>query len=146
MIFMKKFFAILMGILLVGSMVLPAAMAEPVATESEVAAEVQTTGEVLTSEVEIPTEPFTWQYLASITGAAAFTLLVVQFFKVPLDKVWKIPTRVLAYVIALITMIVAMAFTTGLDAQTVLLAAANAFIAALISYGAYELTFAKTEK
>ena len=41
-------------------------------------------------------EPLTWTYLATIAGAAAFTLLVVQFLKAPLDKVWKIPTRVFA--------------------------------------------------
>ena len=34
-----------------------------------------------------PTEPLTWAYLATIAGAATFTLLVVQLFKVPLDKV-----------------------------------------------------------
>lgn len=94
---------------------------------------------------DVPAEPFTWQYLATIAGAAAFTLLVVQFFKVPLDKIWKIPTRLLAYIIALITMIVATAFTTGLDAQTIFLAAVNAFIAALTAYGAYELTFSKAD-
>ena len=102
--------------------------------------------DTITTDIEVPTEPFTWQYLATITGAAAFTLLVVQFFKVPLDKIWKIPTRLLAYIIALLTMIVASAFTTGLDVQTIILAAANAFIAALMSYGAYELTFAKMNK
>ena len=42
-----------------------------------------------------PTEPLTWAYLATIAGAATFTLLVVQLFKVPLDKVWKIPTEYL---------------------------------------------------
>ena len=34
-----------------------------------------------------PTEPLTWAYLATIAGAATFTLLVVQLFKVPLDSV-----------------------------------------------------------
>lgn len=141
---MMKFLTILMGALLMCAMLVPIAMAEPVVPEATVP-EVIETGSVLT-EVEVPTEPFTWQYLATIAGAAAFTLLVVQFFKVPLDKVWKIPTRVLAYMISLITMLVATGFTTGLDAQTILLAAANAFISALISYGAYELTFAKMKK
>lgn len=46
-------------------------------------------------------EPFTWSYLATIAGAAAFTLLFVQLFKVPLDKVWKIPTRAFAYIVSL---------------------------------------------
>lgn len=97
------------------------------------------------SEAGTPAEPFTWQYLASIAGAAAFTLLVVQFLKAPLDKIWKIPTRVFAYIIALLTMLVATAFTTGLDIQTALLAVVNAFIAALTAYGAYEVTFAKLD-
>ena len=103
-----------------------------------------TTG-ITASEAGTPAEPFTWQYLASIAGAAAFTLLVVQFLKAPLDKIWKIPTRVFAYIIALLTMLVATAFTTGLDIQTALLAVVNAFIAALTAYGAYEFTFAKLD-
>ena len=103
-----------------------------------------TTG-ITASEAGTPAEPFTWQYLASIAGAAAFTLLVVQFLKAPVDKIWKIPTRVFAYIIALLTMLVATAFTTGLDIQTALLAVVNAFIAALTAYGAYEVTFAKLD-
>lgn len=91
-------------------------------------------------------EPLTWTYLATIAGAAAFTLLIVQFFKAPLDKVWKIPTRVFAYVIALVIMLVATAFTTGLTIDSVLLTAANAFLAAMSAYGAYEVTFAKIAK
>jgi len=91
-------------------------------------------------------EPLTWAYLATIAGAAAFTLLIVQFFKAPLDKVWKIPTRVFAYVIALAIMLAATAFTSGLTADNVLLVAANAFVAAMSAYGAYEVTFGKIEK
>ncbi len=91
-------------------------------------------------------EPLTWTYLATIAGAAAFTLLIVQFFKAPLDKVWKIPTRVFAYIISLAIMLIATAFTTGLTAENALLVAANAFIAAMTAYGGYELTFSKLGK
>lgn len=91
-------------------------------------------------------EPLTWSYLATIAGAAAFTLLIVQFFKAPLDKVWKIPTRVFAYFIAFAVMLVATAFTGGLTIDNVLLVAANAFLAAMSAYGSYELTFAKLDK
>ena len=115
----------------------------PVSARAEDTADA-TTG-ITASEAGTPAEPFTWQYLASIAGAAAFTLLVVQFLKAPLDKIWKIPTRVFAYIIALLTMLVATAFTTGLDIQTALLAVVNAFIAALTAYGAYEVTFAKLD-
>lgn len=103
---------------------------------------------VASAETVLPTanEPMTWAYLGTIAGAAAFTLLVVQFTKAPLDKVWKIPTRVFAYMISLATMLVATAFTTGLTVDTALLTVCNAFLAALTAYGAYELTFAKVDK
>ena len=91
-------------------------------------------------------EPFTWAYLASIAGTAAFALLFVQFFKVPLDKVWKIPTRVFVYIICLATMLIATAFTSGLTVQTAILSAVNAMVAALSAMGAYEITFAKISK
>ena len=91
-------------------------------------------------------EPFTWAYLATIAGAAAFTLLFVQLFKVPLDRIWKIPTRVFAYIVSLAVMIAATAFTTGLTVQSALLAAVNALVSALMAYGSYEVTFAKLNK
>lgn len=97
------------------------------------------------AEETAPVEPYTWEYLGTIAGAAAFTLLVVQFFKVPLDKVWKIPTRVLVYIIALVTMLVATIFTDGLTIEKGILAAVNALLAALTAMGAYEVTFAKLE-
>ena len=98
-----------------------------------------------TSEPHPPNEPFTWAYLATIAGAAAFTLIVVQLAKVPLDKVWHIPTRLLVYFICLLVMLAATHFTAGLGWENGLLAAVNAFIAALTAYGAYELTFAKRD-
>lgn len=96
-------------------------------------------------DITAVTEPFTWQYLTTVGGAAAFTLIVVQFAKTPLDKVWKIPTRFLVYVIALVTMLAATALTTGLNIDSILLAVANAVLAATAAYGMYEVTFAKLE-
>lgn len=100
----------------------------------------------LAEAIETTAEPFTWAYLSTIAGAAAFTLLVVQFIKAPLDKVWKLPTRFVAYVIALAVLLVATAFTSGLNVETVLLSLCNALLAALSAYGMYELTFAKADK
>ena len=96
---------------------------------------------VALADGELPTEPFTWQYIATIAGATAATLLIVQLLKLPLDKVWNIPTRVWVYVIALALMLAATLFTTGLDLQTGLLTAVNAVIVALAAMGAYEMTF-----
>ena len=115
-------------------------------TEAATAAPTADTGSAV---IEVPGvevgEPLTWTYLATIAGAAAFTLLVVQFLKAPLDKVWKIPTRVFAYVVALVVMLVATAFTTGLTVDNALLVGVNALLAALSAYGAYEVTFGKIE-
>ena len=91
-------------------------------------------------------QPFEWEYLASIAGTAAAVLLIVQFAKAPLDRIWKIPTRWVVYFLCLGIMLVATHFTSGLTLQTAILAALNAFISALAAYGAYEVTFAKLHK
>ena len=90
---------------------------------------------------ELPVDPFSWAQLATVAGATTATLLIVQLLKLPLDKVWHIPTRLVAYVIALIIMLLATAFTTGLTWSDVGLTAVNAVIVALAAMGAYELTF-----
>lgn len=98
------------------------------------------------AEGELPTEPFSWEQLATIAGATMATLLVVQLLKLPLDKVWKIPTRIVAYVIALVIVLLATHFTVGLNWSNALLAAVNAVIVALAAMGSYEVTFAKIGK
>ena len=98
------------------------------------------TGEAVVTS-DLPMDPFSWEQLATIAGATTATLLIVQLLKLPLDKVWKIPTRIVAYVIALIIMIVATCFTVGLTPSNAGLAAINAVIVALAAMGAYELTF-----
>jgi energy-coupling factor transporter transmembrane protein EcfT len=103
-------------------------------------------GSVALAEGELPTAPFTWEQLATIAGATLATLLIVQLLKLPLDKVWKIPTRIVAYFIALILMIVATYFTIGLTWSDAGLAAINAVIVALAAMGAYELTFRKGDE
>ena len=94
---------------------------------------------------ELPMEAFTWEYLATIAGATAGTLLVVQLLKLPLDRLWKIPTRILVYGIALIIMLLATVFTVGINVESGVLTAVNAVIVALAAMGAYEVTFAKVE-
>ena len=97
------------------------------------------------AEGELPTEPFTWQYLATLAGATVATLLLVQLFKFPMDKVWKIPTRFVVYFIALVILLLAQAFTTGLTWSSGLLTIFNAVIVALAAMGAYEITFRKVD-
>ena len=95
---------------------------------------------------EIPTNPVSWDQLATIAGAAMATMLIVQLLKLPLDKVWKIPTRIIVFLIAAVVMLLATYFTKGLDASAAMLTILNAVIAALTAMGGYELTFAKLEK
>jgi len=93
----------------------------------------------------LPVEPFSWDYLATIAGATAATLLIVQLLKLPLDKIWKIPTRILVYFIALGLLLLATGFTIGLDWNSGILTAVNAVIVALAAMGSYELTFAQMD-
>lgn len=131
---MKKFFAIMLMCLALICLFVPAFAEDVVTSDTLISAD----------PTEI-TSPFEWEYLASIAGAAAATLLIVQFFKAPLDKVWKIPTRLLVYFLCLAIMLVATYFTSGLNLQSAILAALNAFISALTAYGAYEVTFSKLD-
>ena len=113
----------------------------PVAAFAEALVEVAT--EVIASE--IPTNPVSWDQLATIGGAAMATMLIVQLLKLPLDKVWKIPTRIVVFVIAFIILILATYFTQGLAWDTAILTIINAVIVALTAMGGYELTFKKIE-
>ena len=105
---------------------------------------VEVATEVVASE--IPTQPVSWAQLATIGGAAMATMLIVQLLKLPIDKVWKIPTRIIVFVIAFIVLGLATYFTQGLDANVALLAVINAVIVALTAMGGYELTFKKIEE
>ena len=143
---MKRILCLIFSLLLIAAMGFALAEAtETPAAAGEVAVLIEDAQSADASGVNVG-EPLTWTYLATIAGAAAFTLLIVQFFKAPLDRIWKVPTRVFAYVIALAIMLVATAFTTGLTLDSALLVVANAFIAAMSAYGAYEITFAKVGK
>jgi len=86
-----------------------------------------------------------WESLGTMAGATAATLMIVQLIKAPLDRIWKIPTRLVVYLVALAILLAAQAFTQGLDAQGLALAAVNAAMVALSAYGSYEVTFAKKE-
>lgn len=98
------------------------------------------------AEGGLPTEPFTWAQLATIAGATAAVLLIVQLLKLPLDKVWKIPTRIVVYIISLILLLLANLFTDGITLQGGILTAINAVIVALAAMGAYEVTFRKLDE
>ena len=101
--------------------------------------------DVPTVQPAVPAAGYDWTALAGVAGATAFTLLVVQFIKAPLDKIWHVPTRVIVYLIAFATLLIAQVFTVGFTIDGLALTAVNAVIAGSAAMGAYELTFAKTD-
>lgn len=78
-------------------------------------------------------------------GVHGFCVAVVQLIKAPLDKVWKIPTRLLVYVVCLVLMLASAAFDGGLTAENAALAVVNAVIPTLAAMGAYEITFGRNK-
>ncbi len=90
--------------------------------------------------------PYSWEQIATIPGAIAATLLIVQYLKMPLDKVWKVPTRYWVLLIAFGLLAVAQSMIRGLTWPDVPLVAVNAFVVALAAMGAYEVSFAKLGK
>ena len=88
-------------------------------------------------------QAYDWSSLGTIAGATAATLMIVQLIKAPLDRLWKLPTRLIVYLIAFALMLLAQCFAGGgLTVESALLSAVNAVMVALSAYGAYELTFA----
>lgn len=94
----------------------------------------------------LPEGPFTWETLATNAGAAAAVLLMVQYVKAPLDRLWKLPTRLVVYIAALALLTLARAASGTLVWQDVPLLLVNACLTALTAFGAYEVTFAKREQ
>ena len=79
----------------------------------------------------------------TLAGATAATLLIVQFAKLPLDRGWKIPTRLLVLVVAFLILLCAQIFTAGLSPESLPLIVLNSFLAAAAAMGAYEVALSR---
>ena len=143
---MKKLFAVLFAIVLM--LCVCAYAAEIVEVAADVAQGVGAVAEVAETVPPgtLPTQPFTWAALGTIAGCTAFALLFVQLIKAPLDKVWKIPTRALVYIVCLILMLASAAFSGGMTVESAALAVVNAVIPTLAAMGAYEITFGSNKR
>lgn len=75
---------------------------------------------------------FTWQTLATLSGAAIATGLFTQFF-----KAIKIPTQWLSYIIAVIILLAANLFTGVSDIAVLAIIPLNAVIVSTSANGAY---------
>lgn len=143
---MKKIlFALLAALMLLALFAVTTATAEAMEVAAEVAQGAEAVEQI--AEGGLPAEPFTWTALGTIAGCTAFALLLVQLIKAPIDRVWKIPTRLLVYIVCLIVMILSVVFSgDGLTWASALLAAVNAVIPTLAAMGAYEVTFGRNSQ
>ena len=82
-------------------------------------------------------EYFTWAQLATYTGAILAVTLITQFIK-GIGFIDRIPTRITAYIVAVIIMIAALGFTGELTAANVGLTIINAVIVALAANGTHD--------
>jgi peptidoglycan/LPS O-acetylase OafA/YrhL len=78
-------------------------------------------------------------FLGTFAGAVAAVVLVVQFLKAPADKVWKIPTRYVAFIVALIILFVFEAAVNRLSTPGwYIVVPFNAILVALTAMGSYD--------
>ncbi|MDF2611149.1 MAG: hypothetical protein K0R92_2623 [Lachnospiraceae bacterium] len=87
----------------------------------------------------------TWESLGTMAGAVTATTLIVQFLKVPLDKVWKIHTRYVAYIIAFIILLLVEIMNGRITPGNIILIALNAIAVSMAAIITYEATFKKVE-
>ncbi len=86
----------------------------------------------------IPESFFTWEQLATYGGATVATMLFVQFTK-ELPGVKKLPTRLWAFIVAAVLMILATVFTAPeITPAVILITVVNAVIVAMASCGEYD--------
>jgi hypothetical protein len=87
----------------------------------------------------------TWESLGTMAGSVTATTLIVQFLKVPLDKIWKIHTRYVVYFIAFLILFFVELFNGHITLESIVLIALNAVAVSMASIVTYETTFKKVE-
>lgn len=85
----------------------------------------------------IPESFFTMEQLTTYGGATVATMLFVQFTK-ELPGIKAIPTRLWAFIVAAVLMILATVFTQEVTPAVILLTIINAVIVAMASCGEYD--------
>ena len=71
---------------------------------------------------------------------------MVQLLKLPLDRVWKVPTRMVAYMVALVVLVLAQVFGGGITWDKLALCLINAVLVSLSAMAAYEVAIGGVEK
>lgn len=86
----------------------------------------------------MPEEFFTWQYLGTYAGATVAVMLFVQFTK-DLPGIKALPTRLWAYIIAAVLLVLSTLFTVSpITPSVILLCLINAVIVSMAACGGYD--------
>lgn len=88
-------------------------------------------------------EFFTWGLLASYSGAILAVTLITQFIK-GIGFIDRIPTRFVSYIIAVVVLILAQAFTGALNWSSAALTLVNGVLVSLAANGTYDACTAAT--
>lgn len=85
----------------------------------------------------IPESFFTWADLASYAGATMAVLIITQFTK-ELPGIVKIPTRLWAYLLSVVILVLGTVFTVSpITPSVILLCLINAVLVAMAAIGGY---------
>ena len=87
-------------------------------------------------------EFFTWTMLATYAGATLATTLITQLIK-GVSFLKDVPTRVTAYAVALVVLVVATIFAGEVTASSIGLCVVNAVVVALAANGGYDAVSGK---
>ena len=82
-------------------------------------------------------EFFTWTMLATYAGATLATTLITQLIK-GIGFIDRIPTRLTAYAVALVVLVVATIFAGEVTVSSITLCVVNAVVVALAANGGYD--------
>ena len=80
---------------------------------------------------------FTWSLLGSYSGAILAVTLITQFVK-GIGFIDKIPTRFVSWIVAVVVLILAQAFTEQLTVSSGVLTLLNAVVVSLAANGTYD--------
>ncbi|HOR12829.1 MAG TPA: hypothetical protein PKX46_02795 [Clostridia bacterium] len=87
-------------------------------------------------------EFFTWSSLATYAGATLATTLFTELLK-EVGAIKRIPTRLFSYIIAVVLLVLASLFTSGLTLETAALSFVNAVVVSLAANGTFDAVSTK---
>lgn len=102
----------------------------------------------LAGAADMPTEFFSWESIGTFSGAVALVVFLVQLLKLPMDRVRRIPTQYIVYVVSLGVLLLAQAFVPalgGLTWQSGILCVFNAALVALSAMSLYNVAIDRVE-